>query len=91
MLKLIWRPDAERQLLDIVDYIGARNAPAAVRIKALIDDRIELARVVPGMGRPDRVTGTRELFVHPNYIVVYLHDGEALNVLQVLHARQRYP
>ena len=91
MLDLIWRPEAERQFLRMLEYIAARNAPASSRIKRLVDDRVALALAVPGLGRPGRVEGTRELVVHPNYIVVYTHDGTTLSVIRVLHARQQYP
>jgi toxin ParE1/3/4 len=91
MLDLIWRPNARRQFLEILDYIGERNGQAALRMKRLIEDRVELARVVPGMGRPGRVAETRELVVHPNYVVIYSHDGTVLTVIRVLHAHQQYP
>lgn len=91
MLDLIWRPEAERQFLGMLEYIAARNAPASLRIKRLVDDRIALALAVPGIGRPGRVRGTRELVVHPNYIVIYTHDGTSLRVIRVLHSRQCYP
>ena len=91
MLDLTWRHSARARLASVVDYIAARDPFAAQRIKNLIDDHIALARVVPGMGRPGRVKGTRELIVHPNYIVVYTHDDASLTVLRVLHSRQQYP
>ena len=91
MLDLTWRPSARARPASVVDYIAARDPFAAQRIKNLIDDHIALARTVPGMGRPGRVKGTRELIVHPNYIVVYGHDDDTLTVLRILHARQRYP
>ena len=91
MLDLIWRPEAERQFLGMLEYIGARNAPASYRLKQIVDDRIALALTVPGLGRPGRVVGPRELVFHPNYIVIYTHDGTTLTVIRVLHSRQQYP
>ena len=44
----------------------------------------------PFIHRPGRVAGTREAIVHPNYIVVY-RVAETIDVLAVIHARQRYP
>ena len=38
-----------------------------------------------------RVPGTREIVVHPNYIVVYRVEATCVKVLRVLHARQKYP
>lgn len=74
-----------------IDYIAARDSAAAERIKALIEHHIALARVVPGMGRPGRVEGTRELIVHPNYIVIYRANDTRMTIIRVLHAHQRYP
>jgi toxin ParE1/3/4 len=91
MLDLIWQPNARLQARYLIDYIAERNTSAAQCIKDLIDDRIALARAVPGVGRPGRVTGTRELIVHPNYIVIYMHNDTTLTVLRVLHAHQQYP
>ncbi|WP_354043151.1 type II toxin-antitoxin system RelE/ParE family toxin [Devosia sp. UYZn731] len=41
----------------------------------------------PGPGR----CGTRELVVHPNYIVVYRVLTDQIDIVSVLHARQEYP
>ena len=46
---------------------------------------------MPYLFRPGRVSGTRERVVHPNYIVVYQVGDDAIDILRVLHSRQRYP
>ena len=51
---------------------------------------LPLARY-PDMYRSGRVEGTREIVVHPNYIVVYRATTTAVEILRVLHARQQYP
>jgi len=46
----------------------------------------------PGMGRPGRMPGTRELMAHRHYILVYDVDGDLVRVLRVMHtSRQRSP
>ena len=40
--------------------------------------------------RHGRVSGTREMVVHPNYIVVY-RVTHVVEILNVLHSRQEYP
>lgn len=43
------------------------------------------------MYRPGREPGTREAVVHPNYIMIYRVTTEAVEIVNILHARQRYP
>ena len=40
----------------------------------------------PTMGRPGRVTGTRELLVHRHYILAYRVRGEAIELLAFRHS-----
>lgn len=41
--------------------------------------------------RPGRVPDTREVVVHPNYVMVYRVESETITILRVLHAAQRWP
>jgi addiction module RelE/StbE family toxin len=45
----------------------------------------------PMLGRAGRVQGTRELVVHPNHLLIYRMVGQAVEVLRVTHAAQRWP
>lgn len=38
-----------------------------------------------------RVTGTREMRVRANYIVVYTEDDDTITILRVLHAARQWP
>jgi toxin ParE1/3/4 len=91
MLELRWNDDATDQLTRIIEYIAQRNFAASERLERQFHEKVELACHVPGMGRPGRVRGTREIVVHPNYIVVYRVTADQLKVVRVLHARQKYP
>jgi toxin ParE1/3/4 len=91
MRKLVWRPSAGDQLDLLLRYIASRDERAADRLELRITESLDLARNTPFMGRPGRVAGTRELVVHPNYVVIYEFDDLILRVLRVLHARQQYP
>ncbi|MFA6123645.1 MAG: type II toxin-antitoxin system RelE/ParE family toxin [Sphingomonas sp.] len=91
MLRLVWRPKARRDLLDIAAFIRQRNPLAAQRLPALIRDAAERLPEHPYVHRPGRVPGTREAVVHPNYILIYRVLADTVEVITVLHARQKYP
>lgn len=92
MKPVIWHPDAEDDLEEIVDYIAIYNIEAALKLARRIVGAIEdsLPRS-PYTGRPGRVEGTRELVVHQNYIVIYEVTTDAINVPNVIHAARIYP
>ena len=91
MLRLVWRPKARHDLLDIAAFIRQRNPLAAQRLSALIRDAAERLPEHPYIHRPGRVPGTREAVVHPNYILIYRVLADTVEVITVLHARQNYP
>jgi len=38
-----------------------------------------------------RVAGTRELIVHPNYLILYDVTADTVRILRILHAAMRWP
>ena len=89
--RLVWRESARAEFTHIVRYIAERNPSAAARIRRLIEDAVLPLPKHPLMARAGRVPGTRELVAHPNYIVVYRVTENAIEIVNVLHARQQYP
>ena len=46
----------------------------------------------PGLGRPCRVPGTRELVVlKTRYLVPYIVNGDQVTILRVFHTSRRLP
>jgi toxin ParE1/3/4 len=43
------------------------------------------------MFRPGRAPETREAVVHPNDILVYRVTAEAVEIINLVHARRQYP
>ena len=78
-------------MVDILDFIEQRNATAAQNLHAAIVQSAENLPLMPYLLRPGRVPGTRELVVHPNYIVVYQVGSDVIDILRILHSRQQYP
>lgn len=90
-LPVVWRVEAVDDLVGISSFIAEHDQYAAL---ALVQ-RIELAAIklsdFPYLAPSGRVPGTRELVVHPNYILVYQVATLTVEILGVLHARQQYP
>lgn len=91
MLPIAWLSPALDDLREIITYIASENPAAARRLKQLLQESIERVAEHPYLYRPGRVPGTRELVVHPNYVLVYRIALDRVEVVNVLHARQKYP
>jgi toxin ParE1/3/4 len=90
-LPVVWRAAARDDVLRIITYIAGRDAAAARRMQGVIEDAVIRLAPHPFLFRPGRVPGTREMVVHPNYIVVYRVTGSRVEILAVVHSRQEYP
>jgi toxin ParE1/3/4 len=89
--RLEWRPLAEADLLEILEYIGQDNPDAALEFVQMIHTKAEGLRSRPTLYRVGRMRSTREMVVHRNYIVFYRVSDEAVTILRVKHARQQWP
>ncbi|SHJ84408.1 type II toxin-antitoxin system RelE/ParE family toxin [Halomonas caseinilytica] len=92
MMELVWTPEAIQDRDDIYEYIEPENPLAALTLDELFSE--EAAQLVghPDSGRPGRAPGSRELVVHPSYMLVYDVVGMQVRVLSVVHtARQWLP
>jgi addiction module RelE/StbE family toxin len=86
-----WRPRARRRLQTIYDHIEEDNPAAADFVfEALIAAATSLPDH-PYVYREGRKPNTREMVVMPNYIIVYRVKRDRIQIVNVLHARRRYP
>src|ERR1035441_8590315 len=91
-MNAVWSPRAIRHLCAIREYIEKDSEGNAAAIAARILDAIEILRTQPQMGRPGRVTGTRELVVSgTSYIIPYRVRRERLELLAVFDGRRQWP
>ncbi|ESQ79584.1 type II toxin-antitoxin system mRNA interferase toxin, RelE/StbE family [Asticcacaulis sp. YBE204] len=83
-----WRPQAVDDLLGLVRYIAQDNPNRAISFGQELRAQIETLRDYPLRGRAGRMTGTRELVIHHNYIAVYRVKTRSLRVeiLRLKHA-----
>ena len=88
---LKWSARAISDLLAIIDYIADDNPAAAHALLETIETKVSRLLEHPKQCRPGRVKGTRELIIHPSYIVIYAERPTKVTVLRVLHAAQMWP
>ena len=91
MMELFWTPEAIQDRDQIYDYIEADNPAAALALDEIFSKKASRLVDYPGLGRLGRVTGTHELVVHRNYILVYDLTDNQIRVLRVLHASLQWP
>ena len=91
MLRVEWRESARADLLAIIDYISDYNPDAAQRMKDDIEAKAINLAEYPKRHRPGRIAGTREMVVHPNYLIIYSAGDESVVILRILHAAQQWP
>jgi toxin ParE1/3/4 len=89
---LKWTRAASQDLESVERYIRRDNPDAAVETVLEIIRRVEILAQHPGMGRPGRVEGTRELVLGGlPYVVPYIHEGDTIVILRVLHGAMKWP
>ena len=91
MIKLVWRNRARHDVRRIIEHIGLDDPHAATRLADLIETTAQRLMRHPRLHRPGRVEDTREAVLHPNYLLIYRIKDDAVEVLAIVHARQRYP
>lgn len=91
MMELFWTPEAIQDRNDIYEFIEADNPAAALALDELLAEKAGRLVDHPGLGKPGRAPGTRELVAHQNYILVYDTVGDLVRVLRVLHAARQWP
>jgi len=78
----------------IMDYIAKDNPIAAYELDELIESKANQLIERPKLYQASRrVRGTREMIVHPNYIIIYriVVESDTVEILRVKHAAQQWP
>ena len=93
---VIWRPIAEADLDNIIDYIAQDSPINAKEFAKELRDKTKLLAEFPSAGhsgRPGLPDWLRELVVHKNYIIFYrvLDESRTFEILRVKHAAQQMP
>ena len=92
-MRIRWQDDAINDLKAIRRYIAKDNPGMAGKVASGIREAVPKLAEHPGLGRPGRIPGTRELVI-PDlpYIIPYRVEGQSVVVvLRVLHTSRRWP
>jgi toxin ParE1/3/4 len=91
-MRVRWLRKALGNLDDEAGYVASDDPAAARLIVARVLEAVALLAQQPGLGRPGRVPGTRELIVlKTRYIVPYRVRGGTVEILRVFHTSRRLP
>jgi len=83
-----------RAILDVASihaHVADHNPRAADDLRRLIYRRTDDLAHFPLAHRQGRLPGTREMVLHPNYILIYRLTGEVITILRVLHSARNWP
>ena len=81
-----------KNLDDEAAHIARDNPRAARELVKRVLDSVEALAEHPAIGRPGRVSGTRELVIADTpYIVPYRVKGRTVEILRVFHGSRRWP
>ena len=91
-LEVVWLRKALLNLDEEATYIAQDSAQAAQQLVTRIVHAVDLLRHQPGLGRPGRVPGTRELAVaDTRYLIPYRVRDRRIEILRVFHTSRKPP
>ena len=91
-MKDIVRTQTYLKDLDTIEaYIAKESPKAGADMWLYIDDQVAQLADPNFPRRKGRVASTFELVAHPNYIVIVEEDATTVTVLNVVHARKKFP
>ena len=90
-MSILWAPEAELDRLHIWTHVAAENPAAARQLDRLFAKAAASLADFSQRGKPGRIPGTRELFPHENYRLVYEVHGETVWILALVHAARQWP
>jgi len=91
-MKVHWLRTALRNLDEEAAFIAVDDPTAARLVVARVLEAVTQLADQPGLGRPGRVPGTKELVVaRTRYVVPYRVKRDAVEILRVFHTSRRLP
>lgn len=89
--QLYWSEPSIRDMSNISCYIALSSLKSADRLLERIAARAHLLLARPQMGRVGVRSDTRELVVHPHYVIIYRLSSDRVTILRVKHTATKLP
>ena len=90
-MKVRWVAAANQDRAEIIDYIAIDNPRAALKMDGLFSEAAAKLADFPMLGRAGKIPGTRELFPHDSYRLVYEIEDDTVWVLTLVHTARLWP
>lgn len=90
-MKILWTRLASNDRSKIREYIAKHNLSAAIGMDVRIGESVSGLYDHPEKGPPGRVAGTRELVIHPRFVIVYRIVFDEIHIIRILHTAQQWP
>lgn len=90
-MRLLWSPEARRDLAAQISFISERDTAAAERVSNAVESRAEWLMQWPGAGqRTGGGTGRSFVVRSTQLIVIYSATIDTITILRVRHTRQNW-
>ena len=90
-MKVIWASSAEQDRAEILEFIGLDNPSAAITMDELFAEVSSRLEKHPLLGKPGRISETRELIPHANYRLIYEVQDDQVRILVLVHTARLWP
>jgi addiction module RelE/StbE family toxin len=90
-MKVIWASSAEQDRAEILEFIGLDNPIAAITMDELFTEVSSRLEKHPLLGKPGRISETRELIPHANYRLIYEVQDDQVRILALVHTARLWP
>jgi addiction module RelE/StbE family toxin len=90
-MKVIWASSAEQDRAEILEFIGLDNPIAAITMDELFAEVSSRLEKHPLLGKPGRISETRELIPHANYRLIYEVQDDQVRILALVHTARLWP
>ncbi len=89
-INILWTKRALSNLETELEYYGEINPALAKELSMIVTESVKNISVMPGIGRPGKKIGTRELTINKfPYIIAYRVRSEILEILAVIHQNRK--